>query len=84
MLNFEPLFVLLNKRHISQKELALKAGLHPTTISRLRHLSGFSMPKRASVLPNCQILERICIALECQLSDIAYVEVPRRQVSFYA
>jgi DNA-binding Xre family transcriptional regulator len=84
MLSFSPLFELLKQRHISQKELALKAGLHPTTISRLRHLSGLSMPKYARTFPNCQILEKICIALGCQISDIACIETPCESVCFDA
>ncbi len=58
------LFDLLNKRHMQQQELEVKAGVSASTMNKLKHGKNV----------NTEMLEKICTALECNLEDIVETE----------
>ena len=75
MITFDGLFARMDASHMSQKELAAKAGLHRTTLTRMRRLSGFCIPQKGkrTVLPAFASLLQVCLVLHCQLSDIVRI-----------
>lgn len=58
--SYNKLWKLLIDKELSKKELAEKSGVSITSISKLK--------KGANV--NTEILLKICIALNCNISDI--------------
>lgn len=62
-ITFKPLWKLLIDLDMTKEELRTRAGLSPATIAKLG--------KDGNV--TCNILAKICNALDCQLNDIATV-----------
>ena len=61
MISYEKLFILLKKRRMKRKDLKKLTGLTYSTIHKLY--------MNESVTSS--VLDKICLALDCQLSDIA-------------
>mgnify|MGYP000359042210 CR=1 FL=1 len=61
--SYNKLWKLLIDRDLSKKELAEKSGVSVTSISKLKN--------GANV--NTEILLKICIALNCDISDIVEI-----------
>lgn len=57
---------ILGERRITQKELSLKTGIRAATINEIYH----ELVERI----NLEHLEKICIALDCEISDILKLE----------
>jgi putative transcriptional regulator len=53
---------LLGERRMTQKELAIKTGIRPTTISEYYH----ELIERV----NLEHLDKICEVLDCKLTDL--------------
>lgn len=62
-ITYKPLWKLLIDRDMTREELRIKAELSPATIAKLG--------KDGNV--TTMVLDKICRALDCQLSDIATV-----------
>lgn len=62
-ITYKPLWKLLIDRDMTREELRIKAELSPATIAKLS--------KDGNV--TTMVLDKICRALDCQLSDIATV-----------
>jgi len=62
-LSYNKLWKLLIDKNLSKKELAEKSGISVTSISKLK--------KGANV--NTDNLLKICIALDCDISDIVEI-----------
>lgn len=60
MICFNRLFSYLAEHDISRKELSEKSGINLHILSRLRH----------NGKANTQIIEKLCSALDCSISDI--------------
>lgn len=63
MINYEPLWELLDVKKIKKTQLRTEAGLSSSTLAKL----GKNQPVALSVLV------KICNVLHCQLSEICYV-----------
>ncbi len=61
--SYNKLWKLLIDKNLSKKELAEKSGISVTSVSKLS--------KGANV--NTDILLKICIALECDITDIVEI-----------
>jgi len=61
--SYNKLWKLLIDRDLSKKELAEKSNISVTSVSKLK--------KGANV--NTEILLKICIALDCDISDIVEI-----------
>ena len=59
--SYKKLFKLLIDREMKSKELAAKAGISPATIAKM---------KKDGATISSDVLVKICIALECDISDI--------------
>lgn len=59
--SYKKLFKLLIDRNMKQKELAEIAGISVATLTKM---------KRGSGAISTLVWEKICIALNCQISDI--------------
>ena len=65
MIDYNPLWQLLDARNIKKTQLRMKAGLSSSTFAKL----GKNMPVALNVLV------KLCVVLDCQLSDICHVSV---------
>ena len=63
MIDYSPLWKLLNERGMKKTQLRTKAGLSSSTLAKLRK----NMPVALSVLV------KLCTVLNCQLSDICHI-----------
>lgn len=69
-ISYKPLWKLLIDRDLKKKDLQQLAGISSATITKLG--------KNENV--NTEILQKICIALKCNISDIMeMVEVPAEE-----
>ena len=59
--SYKKLFKLLIDREMKSKELAAKAGISPATIAKM---------KKDGATISSDVLVKICMALECDISDI--------------
>lgn len=64
---YKKLFKLLIDRDMKKQQLAEKAGISPATISKMAAGENVTM----------EIVEKICLALNCKVDDIAeFIEGP--------
>ena len=63
-INYNKLWKLLIDRNISKSDLEKMTSLSRSTIAKLRRGENV----------NTDVLERICLALECRIEDIAEVQ----------
>lgn len=61
ILSYKKMYKLLIDRNMKEKELAIKSGVSPATISKM---------KKDGVVMYSDTLVKICIALDCTLNDI--------------
>ena len=64
MVNYEPLWQMMEKREVSTYALINKYGFNPRTINNLKHNRGITV----------DTLERLCKVLECTPNDILKFE----------
>lgn len=64
MVNYQPLWDLLDARRIKKTELRNKAGLSSSTMAKLGKNEYVAL----------SVLARICIVLNCQLGDVCIIE----------
>ena len=62
--NYKPLWKLLIDRDISKTDLRMKTNIAASTFSKMYRNEYVSL----------EVLARICVVLDCQLSDITEVE----------
>lgn len=62
--SYKKLFKLLIDREMKSKELAVKAGVSPATIAKM---------KKDGATISSDILVKICTALECTMDDIVEI-----------
>ncbi len=60
MVSYDKLWILLINRHMSRTELRLKAGLSTSALAQLGKNDYVSL----------KIIEKICNALDCDISDV--------------
>lgn len=60
MMSYDKLWILLINRHMSRTELRLKAGLSTSALAQLGKNDYVSL----------KIIEKICNALDCDISDV--------------
>lgn len=65
-ISYEKLWTLLSERKMKRKDLMTLSGVSQSSITKLGH--------NANV--NTDVLVRICIALHCDIGDIAEVILP--------
>lgn len=58
--NYKRLWILLIERNMKKKDLQKLAGISPSTIAKLGRNEN----------TNTRILSKICLALDCEVSDI--------------
>ncbi|MBQ8624151.1 MAG: helix-turn-helix transcriptional regulator [Oscillospiraceae bacterium] len=63
--SYKPLFKLLINRNIKKKDLAKTAGISIATITKMRV---------DDTVVNINVLEKICIALDCKFDDIIEIK----------
>ena len=61
ILSYKKMYKLLIDRNMKEKELAIKSGVSPATISKM---------KKDGAVMYSDTLVKICIALDCTLNDI--------------
>ena len=66
-ISYKPLFKLLIDRNIKKKDLVVMANVSQATITKM---------KQDGIVVRSDVLVRICLALECKLSDIVEI-IPR-------
>lgn len=66
-ISYKPLFKLLIDRNIKKKDLVVMANVSQATITKM---------KQDGTVVRSDALVRICLALECKLSDIVEI-IPR-------
>jgi DNA-binding Xre family transcriptional regulator len=66
-ISYKPLWVQLITKEIKKGQLSELTGISPSTISKMANNEYVAL----------EVLERICVALDCQLSDIV-VYVPKQ------
>lgn len=66
-ISYKPLFKLLIDRNIKKKDLVVMANVSQATITKM---------KQDGTVVRSDVLVRICLALECKLSDIVEI-IPR-------
>ena len=59
--SYKKLFKLMIDREIKSKDLAAKAGISPTTLTKM---------KKDGATVSSDVLVKICTALECTMDDI--------------
>ena len=69
--SYKKLWKLLIDKDIKKKDLSSMAGISPATITK--------MGKNENV--NTDVLVRICLALNCDIGDIAEIVLPESQKS---
>ena len=62
--SYKKLFKLMIDREIKNKELAAKAGISPTTLTKM---------KKDGATISSDVLVKICTALECTMDDIVEI-----------
>ena len=62
--SYKKLFKLMIDREIKSKDLALKAGISPTTLAKM---------KKDGATVSSNVLVKICAALDCTVGDIMEV-----------
>lgn len=60
MVSYDKLWILLINRHMSRTELRIKAGLSTSALAQLGKNDYVSL----------KIIEKICNALDCDISDV--------------
>lgn len=65
-ISYEKLWTTLSERNMKRKDLMVLSGVSQSSITKLGH--------NANV--NTDVLVRICVALHCDLGDIAEVILP--------
>lgn len=65
ILSYKPLFKLLIDRNIKKKDLAKNSGISIATITKMG---------TDGTVVNINILEKICIALDCKFNDICEIK----------
>lgn len=65
-ISYEKLWTMLSERNMKRKDLMALSGVSQSSITKLGH--------NANV--NTDVLVRICVALHCDLGDIAEVILP--------
>ena len=63
-ISYKPLFKLLIDRNIKKKDLVVMANVSQATITKM---------KQDGIVVRSDVLVRICLALECKLSDIVEI-----------
>ena len=63
-ITYDRLWKLLKSVGLKKKDLAEMAHIHPSTISRMGNRQGISS----------MVIIKICVALNCDLSDIARIK----------
>lgn len=71
-LSYKKLFKLLIDRNMKKKDLCILAGISTASVTKLR--------KDKNV--NTEILEKICLALECDICDIVEM-IPEEETQIY-
>lgn len=69
-ISYEKLWNLLSERNMKRKDLMALSGVSQSSITKLGHNENVQT----------EVLERICIALNCDLSDIAEIVPPREPI----
>lgn len=64
MVNYKPLWEIMNKQGITTYTLINKHGFNPRTINNLKHNKGITV----------YTLERLCMVLNCTPNDILVFE----------
>ena len=67
-IDYTPLWKMLIDKKLKKKDLAVIAGISPSTISKLS----------AGDNVNTVVLVKICIALNCDLQDIAKITITEK------
>lgn len=67
-IDYTPLWKMLIDKKLKKKDLAVIAGISPSTISKLS----------AGDNVNTDVLVKICIALNCDLQDIAKITITEK------
>ena len=67
-IDYTPLWKMLIDKKLKKKDLAVIAGISPSTISKLS----------AGDNVNTDVLVKICIALNCDLQDIATITITEK------
>lgn len=67
LISMEPLFLLLDKLHMTLKQLAAQANISLATLYRMR--SGYN-PDGSRYYPSTKIIEAILQTLQVDMSDI--------------
>ena len=62
--SYKKLFKLMIDREIKNKDLAAKAGISPTTLTKM---------KKDGATVSSDVLVKICTALECTMDDIVEI-----------
>ena len=62
--SYKKLFKLMIDREIKSKDLAVKAGISPTTLAKM---------KKDGAVVSSEVLVRICTALNCTMDDIVEI-----------
>lgn len=63
---------LLRDNGINQKDLSVKTGISTNTISLIF---------RQKICPNAETMEKLCLALNCNIGDLFYIEKKRHELS---
>ena len=62
--SYKKLFKLMIDREIKSKDLAVRAGISPTTLAKM---------KKDGATISSDVLVKICTALECTMDDIVEI-----------
>ena len=62
--SYKKLFKLMIDREIKSKDLAVRAGISPTTLAKM---------KKDGATVSSDVLVKICTALECTMNDIVEI-----------
>ena len=68
-ISYKKLWKLLIDKDMLKKDLQIKAGISAASITKLG--------KNENV--NTEILEKICVALECDIADIMELDIDKRE-----
>lgn len=66
--SYKKLFKMLIDREMKSKDLAVKAGISPATLAKM---------KKDGVTISSDVLVKICTALQCTMNDIVEI-IPNR------
>lgn len=68
-ISYEKLWTLLKDRNMKRKDLMALSGISQSSVTKLGHNGNV----------NTEILVRICLALRCDIGDIAEVILPEKK-----